>query len=86
MLNRLLDLLREGSTRRIVDLAEELGTTPQLVEAMLEDLERMGYVRRLVRECSEACNACPMSGVCAAGGSHAGGNDGRMWVLTDKTR
>lgn len=86
MLNRLLDLLQEGSTRRIVDLADELGTTSQLVEAMLDDLERMGYVRRLVTDCSEACSACPMSGACAAGGSQTGGNDGRMWVLTDKTR
>lgn len=85
MLTRLLDLLREGGTRRISDLAQELGTTPELVETMLEDLGRMGYVKHVASQCSEACATCPMSDMCAAGGSSPGSGNGQMWVLTEKS-
>lgn len=84
MLNRLLDLLREGGARRIEDLARELDTTPGLVEAMLEDLARMGYVKRVSAQCSGACAECPMSSMCAAGGSSFDGSGGRIWVLVDE--
>jgi DNA-binding Lrp family transcriptional regulator len=83
MLSRLLDLLREGGTRRISDLARELGTTPELVEAMLEDLTRMGYIKRVTSQCSEKCSACPISDTCAAGGSSHGGGNGEIWVLAE---
>ncbi len=86
MLNELLDLLREGGTRRIVDLAQELGTTPELVETMLEDLARMGYVKHVASQCSEKCSTCPMSDMCAAGrGSPEEGN-GRIWTLAEEQR
>ena len=83
VLNRLLDLLREGGTHRISDLAEELGTTPELVEVMLEDLARMGYLKHTASQCSEKCATCPVSGLCAAGGSSRGGGSGRIWVLAE---
>ena len=83
MLNRLLDLLQEGGTRRVSDLANELETTPELVELMLEDLTRMGYVKPVASECSDKCAACPMSDACAAAGSSEDGAGGRVWVLTD---
>ncbi|MFW6082434.1 MAG: FeoC-like transcriptional regulator [Chloroflexota bacterium] len=86
MLNRLLNLLQEGGTHRIGDLAEELGTTYEMVEAMLEDLERMGYVKRAKSECSGACSACPVSDVCAAGGSPPGRAGTKIWVLTEKSK
>ncbi len=78
MLNRLLDLLRAGGTRRVADLARELDTTPELVEMMLEDLCRMGYLKRVGGECGGKCAACPMAGLCAAGGA------GKLWALTGK--
>lgn len=77
MLNRLLELLRTGGTHRVVTLARELETTPELVEAMLEDLGRMGYLKPVGGECSGGCAACPMAGLCAAG------DGGRVWTLTD---
>jgi DNA-binding Lrp family transcriptional regulator len=86
MLNRLLELLREGGTRRIRDLADELDTTPQLVEAMLEDLARMGYLRRVGTECLEECTTCPLSGMCVAGGSpqeESNGHGLTAWVLAE---
>ncbi len=78
MLNRLLELLREGGTRQVADLARELETTPELVQVMLEDLTRMGHLRRGEGECGEQCGACPMAGLCAAG------YGGQLWVLTEK--
>jgi predicted ArsR family transcriptional regulator len=84
MLNRLLDLLQEGGTRRVSDLANELGTTPELVELMLEDLTRMGYVKPVESECSDKCAACPMADACAAAGPSEQGAGGRVWVLTEE--
>ena len=84
MLNKLLDLLREGGARRIQDLARDLDTTPGLVEVMLEDLARMGYVKRVSAQCSDSCAECPMSNMCAAGGSSFGGSGGQIWVLVDR--
>ncbi len=83
MLNKLLELLREGGTRRIAELAQELETTPQLVQAMLEDLARMGYLGQLNAQCSESCAECPMSHVCAVGGPSSEGGNGRVWVLLE---
>ena len=78
MLNRLLESLRAGGTRRVADLARELETTPELVEAMLEDLCRMGYLKRVGGECSGGCGACSLAGLCAAG------EGGQVWTLTEK--
>ena len=78
MLDTLLRILRDGGTHQLSDLARELDTTPELVEAMLGDLVRMGYLRQVRTDCGEACGSCPLSGLCAAGGT------GRMWALTEK--
>ena len=84
-MNRLLELLRAGGTHLVVDLARELETTPALVEAMLDDLERMGYLKRLGGECGEGCSECSLAGSCAAGNPSAslrvGG--GRVWTLRE---
>lgn len=78
MLSKLFELLRSGGMHRVTDLARELDTTPTLVEAMLEDLCRMGYLKQVGGECSGGCAACPMDGLCAVGGG------GRVWSLTEK--
>ncbi|MDY6877611.1 MAG: FeoC-like transcriptional regulator [Chloroflexota bacterium] len=78
MLNRLLELLRAGGTHRVADLARELETTPALVEAMLEDLTRMGYLKHVGGECGTGCAGCSLAGLCAAGES------GQVWTLTEK--
>jgi hypothetical protein len=78
MLDRLLELLRAGDTRRVADVAHELDTTSELVEVMLEDLCRMGYLKRVRGACGGKCAACPVAGMCAVGG------DERLWALTEK--
>jgi hypothetical protein len=89
MLSRLLELLREGGTHRVSDLARELDTTPELVETMLEDLERMGHVKAMAAQCSEGCATCPMfERGChlspgTPGSSLSGRDSGKIWVLTE---
>jgi hypothetical protein len=78
MLNKLLERLHSGGTHRITDLARELDTTSELVEVMLEDLARMGYLKQVGGQCSRKCASCSLAGLCAAG------EGGRVWALTDK--
>ena len=75
---RLLGLLQAGGTRRLDHLAHDLETTPQMVEAMLEELSRLGYLRQVSGGCSERCGACPMAGTCRIA------SGGRVWTLTER--
>jgi predicted ArsR family transcriptional regulator len=77
-MTRLLRLLQAGGTRRLDDLANNLETTPQMVEAMLEELSRLGYLRQVGSGCSERCDACPMAGKCQVA------SGGRVWTLTER--
>jgi hypothetical protein len=78
VLDQIIDLLRDGGTHRVTDMARALGTTPQMVEAMLETLARMGHLRQLGDSCGGACASCPVAGTCTAEAS------GRVWTLTEK--
>jgi hypothetical protein len=78
MLNKLLERLRSGGTHRVADLARALETTPELVEVMLEDLVRMGYLKQVGGACGQSCAGCSLAGLCAAG------EGGRVWALTEK--
>lgn len=86
MLDRLLALLKTGGARHVSELARELGTTNSLVEAMLVDLCRMGYLRQEEQGCTGCCQGCPSAKVCALGSPPApsGPGKGRLWVLTEK--
>jgi hypothetical protein len=79
MLDRLLHLLQAGKPRRLDELADALHTTAGLVEAMIEDLVRLGYLAPLAAGCSQHCAGCPLAGACCASE-----HEGRAWVLTEK--
>lgn len=79
MLEKLLALLKDPRPHSLADLAHELDTTPEMVTAMLEALERMGYVRQ-VAGCSPggtACTSCPMKHSCTPAGPT------RIWTLVE---
>jgi hypothetical protein len=57
-------------------VAQELGASPALVETMLEDLARRGYLRPLEAQCARACAGCAVAGHCAVTGG------GRVWQLS----
>ena len=78
LLEQLLALLRGGGAHTVPGLAEELGTSPALVEAMVADLAR----RRLLRErpaqcCPGQCHGCVAAGTCAVG------ETGRVWEFPE---
>jgi hypothetical protein len=82
MLLRLLALIGRGGIQRPRDLAAELATTPALVEEMLADLERMGYLASLPDGCGpSACHGCSQA---CAGPLGMIVQGGKLWALTAK--
>jgi hypothetical protein len=88
MLERLLDLLAAGGVHTPGELAARLGVSDDLLDQMLTDLSRMGYLRQVGdMTCASSsaapsgqCGGCPLAGACAVGQS-----GGRVWALTGKT-
>ena len=78
MLDRLLSLVGQGGVHSYTDLARQLDVTEKLLEQMLQDLARMGYLRRVGIDYEENCTSCPLSNVCTAGRS------GQVWALTER--
>jgi Mn-dependent DtxR family transcriptional regulator len=77
MLSALLAELRSGGTFETRDLAARLGTTPALMEAMLEHLQRLGQVHTY-QSCSDACHGCSLREGCTS----AERADGlRLWQI-----
>jgi DNA-binding IclR family transcriptional regulator len=77
MIEMLLRVLAEGGVYSYEALARRLSISQSLLEAVLEDLERLGYLRSLGDGCETRCAACHEGG-CSIVGS------GRLWALTDK--
>jgi hypothetical protein len=65
MLEKLRELIRSGGTYEVQSLANELGTTPDLVRMMLEKLEQMGVVRAN-SNCESGCDHCGLKLDCKA--------------------
>ena len=78
MLKELLRLVAQGDVRTRVELARKLGVSEGLVEQMLENLARMGYLRPVAGGCDAHCAACPLAKTCAVG------TPTRIWALTEK--
>lgn len=63
MLEQLVKEIQAGGTLETGALASRLGTTPQLIEAMLEHLQRSGLVQAY--SCSDGCLGCSLKDACA---------------------
>jgi len=63
MLEQLVKEIRAGGTLETGDLAARLGTTPQLIEVMLEHLQRTGLIQAYVR-CNDGCQGCSLQDAC----------------------
>jgi len=77
MLERLLQLVAGGGIHSYEDLTEQLCVSQPFLEAMLEDLARLGYLRAVNVSCGGHCSGCSM-GSCSISGP------GRLWSLTEK--
>ncbi len=63
MLEQLVKEIREGGTLETRTLAARLGTTPQLIEAMLGHLQRSGLILAYIG-CSDGCHGCSLQDAC----------------------
>jgi len=77
-LQSLLSRLSDGKLRTKLELAEDLDTSPDLIDQMLIDLRRAGYIEPVEQSCSEKCAHCAQSGGCSL--SFAG----KIWRLTER--
>jgi hypothetical protein len=64
MLEQLVREIRAGGTLETGELAIRLGTTPQLIEAMLEYLERSGLILAYT-SCNDGCHGCSLKDTCS---------------------
>jgi hypothetical protein len=71
-----LERISEGGTWSVAALAQELDTTPQLVEAALDELARRGYLKPVGTACSGSCASCPLGGGCVKSPGT------RVWSMT----
>ena len=63
MLEQLLTEIRRGGTLEVGALAARLDTSPRLVQAMLEHLERSGLLSAYLG-CADGCQGCSLKGSC----------------------
>lgn len=80
MLIELLELIAKEGMRQPSELASVMGVSTSLLESMLADLERMGYLEKLDAICETGCKNCPSKCVMSVM------NAPRVWKLTDKGR
>lgn len=73
----LLKIVSEGGLHSTDELAQRLSVPLALLEAMMEDLARLGYLRAAGGGCAAHCSGCSTGGCSVAGA-------GRLWALTEK--
>lgn len=72
MFERLLEEIRRGGTLETNVLAARLQTSPQLVAAMLEHMQRLGLIQTFVH-CVDHCTGCSLADHCS------GRETARLW-------
>lgn len=65
MFNRLLMILKRGGTVTVNQLARELGTTPEVVDGMIDQMARQGWLHALSASCDSTCGACALARDCS---------------------
>lgn len=63
MFGLLMDEIKKGGTLEVNQLARKLNTTPQLVEVMIEHLQKSGVVKQY-ESCLDGCSGCQLSSAC----------------------
>ena len=78
MLETLLRIVASKGTECSAELARRLGVSHALMENMLEELTRQGYLRAVVEGCSTPCERCPLHTACRFQ------RQARIWTLTPR--
>lgn len=77
MIEQLLQTVGRGGVHSYEDLIARLAISQPLLEMMIEDLVRLGYLRPEDGGCESHCAGCSIGGCSVTG-------PGRLWTLTDK--
>ena len=77
MLEGLLKKIRAGGSLETGVLAARLGTSPQMIAALLDHLKHLGLIKTYTN-CAEGCSGCSLQGDCAAN------NVVRLWQSVSK--
>jgi biotin synthase-like enzyme len=78
MLTQVLAQLAKGNITSLTDLASRLDVSLDLIEQMLLDLERAGYIASVNTDCQHNCAHCSQSSSCGLM------TQGRIWSVTPK--
>jgi hypothetical protein len=65
LLERLVARVRQGGTLETSRLASEFEAPVEMIEAMLEHLQRQGLISEFVR-CSDGCDGCGLQAGCSS--------------------
>jgi DNA-binding IscR family transcriptional regulator len=77
VIEQLLEMVAEGGIHSYEELVRRLSVSQPLLEAMLEDLSRLGYLSAVQNGCGGHCAGCSASGCSVVGAGH-------LWILTEK--
>ncbi|MFI4919941.1 MAG: FeoC-like transcriptional regulator [Legionellales bacterium] len=66
MLEKLVEEIRKGGTLETGLLAARLGASPQLVQAMLEHLQRSGLIQPYLNCDTSGCQSCGLHEACSS--------------------
>ena len=78
MLESLMRLLARREPVSFDELAAQLSVSRELLEQMLQDLARGGYLEEMPVVCGRTCEGCESAGLCAVM------RGGRIWRVTAK--
>jgi hypothetical protein len=77
MLIKLLRAIKSHPLANIEELARELDTRSNMIEDMVADLSKKGYLKSFA-DCDSTCDHCPVGSACA------GNIRLNVWMLTEK--
>jgi DNA-binding Lrp family transcriptional regulator len=81
MLHRLLEILRDGEIQSLLEIAQKLNISSDMVLQMVNQLTERGYLQEIRIDCDETqagCPDCPINNSCQTIVRH--------WSLTEKGR
>jgi hypothetical protein len=78
LFEQLLRIVAQGGIHTRRELAQRLGVSEELLQQMIEELVRIGYLNPVAGDCHDRCAGCSFAAECAIGGG------GRIWALTEK--
>jgi hypothetical protein len=77
MLTELLRTIKTHPFSSLEELGKELDLPIKLIEGMITELTKMGYLKSF-EDCDSTCDHCPVGTACA------GNTRSKVWMLTEK--